>query len=206
MMHLHRQSLSSSTRTMGFLPRILPVVALLLTFSNAFQVSPMIQRKTVVKTSTRLFAFKKTASSSPMAEEALASFPFKFLPENSNKKRVFTEITRSQAIKAYSEISNLYGDDRALRMVKIQPTVLCFDSKKFQPSFQVWSDIFGEEGAQAMVERNPGLLGIPPELAGESTEATMALSYIVWVTRPLPKIVAAAGLLAICTAGLFPQR
>jgi hypothetical protein len=53
-----------------------------------------------------------------------------------------------------------------------------------------------------MVLRNPGLLAVSPVLAREPAEATMALSYVIAATRPLPKIMAVAGILAIATAGM----
>jgi hypothetical protein len=96
----------------------------------------------------------------------------------------------------------LYGDEEALQMVKILPTALCFDYRNFGPCLDAWTEQFGLEASQKMVQRNPGLLGVPPILAAEPAEATMALSYLVAVTRPLPKIIAIGGILAIATAGL----
>ena len=52
-----------------------------------------------------------------------------------------------------------------------------------------------------MVCRNPDLPGIRPEQT-DGAEACMAFFYVIAATRPLPKIIGVALLLAILTAGL----
>merc|ERR1712194_564102 len=110
--------------------------------------------------------------------------------------------TKGTCSTAFNELARLYGDQEALDIVKIEPRVFRFRSENFAPCLDEWTEQFGLEAAQAMVGRNPGLLGILPQEAKQPAEASMALSYVVGVTRPLPKIIAAVGLLAILTAGL----
>lgn len=98
-------------------------------------------------------------------------------------------------------MARLYGDKEALEMVKICPQTLKFKRENFQRCLDSWEEQFGLEKAQAMVLRNPGLLGIRPEQT-DGAESSMVFSYIVALTRPLPKIIAAGGLLAILTAGM----
>lgn len=100
-------------------------------------------------------------------------------------------------------MAKLYGDERALQMVKTQPIVLTLNAKNFAPSLQVWSDKFGKQAAQDMVARNPGLLGIPPVLAAEDANATMVMSYVIAFTRPsLPKLIVATAVLIALTSGV----
>ena len=86
-------------------------------------------------------------------------------------------------------------------MVKILPMTLQFKRENFADCLDSWEEQFGLEKAQEMVLRNPGLLGVRPEQT-DSAESAMFFSYVVAVTRPLPNIIAAGGLLAILTAGL----
>jgi len=79
----------------------------------------------------------------------------------------------------------VYGEERAIEMVKINPFYLTFDPKAFASTFAIWSDIFGEEETKDMVSRNPGLLAIQPKDAGTNTDNTMAFSYIIAATRPI---------------------
>ena len=131
-----------------------------------------------------------SGKSSPLLEEAFAAFPYEFIDENEKRTRL-TSTTKSKATKAFNEMARLYGDERALAMVKTQPAVLTLKSENFAPSLDVWAEAYGSrEAAQAMMVRNPGLLGIPPVLAAENTDATMAMSYVIAITRPtLPKFV-----------------
>lgn len=143
---------------------------------------------------------KKKAS--PLLDEALNAYPFQFQPEKAVDPTLYAAVTQSQATTTFNELARLYGDDEALTMVKVQPNILTFNSKYFAPCLDAWTDQFGLESAQAMVRRNPGLLGVNPILAKEPAEASMALSYVVAVTRPLPKLIGVGLLLAIATAGL----
>jgi len=87
-------------------------------------------------------------------------------------------------------------------MVKLESRSLRFNKDNFGPCLEAWEEQFGLEAAQAMVGRNPGLLGVLPMQAREPAEASMFLSYVVAVTRPLPQIAVVGGLLAILTAGI----
>jgi hypothetical protein len=144
-------------------------------------------------------------SSSPLVEEALALYPFQFRPDDEPLKakgRPMFAASQRQARTTFNQLAKLYGDEQALGMVKIQPMCLCFTSSNFEPCLEAWTEQFGEDAAKAMVYRNPGLLAVSPTLAKEPAEASMALSYVVAVTRPLPKFIAAGGILAILSAGL----
>lgn len=132
---------------------------------------------------------KSSSKASPLAEEALALYPFNFRPENEpvdapGRPKLCT--TESKALKCFNEMARLYGDERALKMVKTTPIVLTFNSANFEGSLNAWAEQFELEAAQNMVERNPGLLGVEPSLAAEPAEGSMALSYAVWITRPSP--------------------
>lgn len=126
-------------------------------------------------------------SPSPLAEEAVGLYPFQFRPDNQPRSRAspITEITKAQALKAFNEMARIYGDESALKMVRTKPVVLGFNAENFQPTLDNWSEQFDEEAAKDMVKRNPGLLGIPPYLAEEDANATMALSYLVAVPLPV---------------------
>jgi hypothetical protein len=103
--------------------------------------------------------------------------------------------------QTFSEIARLFGDEEALAMVKIFPQTLKFQNENFARSLDSWEDQFGLEAAKAMVCRNPDLPGIRPEQT-DGAEACMAFFYVIAATRPLPKIIGVALLLAILTAGL----
>lgn len=150
---------------------------------------------------------RRSNKSSPLVDEALAVYPFRFQPDKKQAgapegEKLYAPVTRNQATGCFNELARLYGDDEALAMVKLLPRALSFRSDFFEPCLEAWTEQFGSEAAQGMVRRNPGLLGVNPILAREPAEASMALSYVVAVTRPLPKLIAAGLLLSIATAGL----
>lgn len=155
---------------------------------------------------------KPRAKVSPLTDEAIAiydkNFPFDRDPPNSNimgnfgmpnrdidgtpikkeypsSKKRLADITPEQAKKTFSEMARLYGDERALTMVKVQPICLAFDSSTFGRSLEGWTEVFGLEQSQDMVARNPGLLAVRPDEAAKATDSTMIFSYIVAITRPL---------------------
>lgn len=102
-----------------------------------------------------------------------------------------TDISPAQAKQAFLELARLYGEERALAMVKAQPLCLAFDVKNFAKSLAAWAEVFGLEAAQEMVARNPGLLAVRPDEATNATDSTMAFSYIVAATRPLGPVLLA---------------
>jgi len=156
---------------------------------------------------------KKIASKgSPLVDEALDCYPFVIKPEE-----------KAGLAGTFNEMARLYGDETALDFVKTMPQVcpvlgniqtgtasylnnipqtLKFNKDNFEPCLDSWSEQFTLERAQSMVRRNPGLLGVRPETTDDA-EASMLFSYIVAYTRPLPKIIGVAGLLAIATAGII---
>ena len=72
----------------------------------------------------------------------------KFGKEGSSKR--LTDITEKQASDSFNELARLYGEERAIQMVKISPICLAFDKAQFAGSFTEWSSIFGEEETQEM--------------------------------------------------------
>lgn len=85
----------------------------------------------------------------------------------------------------FNAIAKLYGEDNALKMVKIQPGVLAFNKDNFARSLEAFQEKFGVEEAKEMVLRNPGLLSVKPANAATADDLTMQLSYVVDVTRPI---------------------
>ena len=101
---------------------------------------------------------------------------------------------------SFTEIARLYGEDNALDIVKALPNVLAFDSSNFSPALDAFGEIFGEDEANAMIIRNPGLLAVSPKNAASSNDQTMQFSYIISATRPIGK----AGLPAILALVSIP--
>eukprot|EP00567_Pseudictyota_dubia_P015626 CAMPEP_0197452286 /NCGR_PEP_ID=MMETSP1175-20131217/31680_1 /TAXON_ID=1003142 /ORGANISM="Triceratium dubium, Strain CCMP147" /LENGTH=245 /DNA_ID=CAMNT_0042985255 /DNA_START=33 /DNA_END=770 /DNA_ORIENTATION=- len=95
------------------------------------------------------------------------------------------DVDEGRKRSTFSEIVRLYGEDNALEMVKALPNILAFDSTQFSPALDAFGEIFGEEEANAMVVRNPGLLAVKPKDAATSTDQTMQFSYLVAYTRPI---------------------
>eukprot|EP00580_Thalassiosira_gravida_P000251 CAMPEP_0201605788 /NCGR_PEP_ID=MMETSP0492-20130828/5485_1 /ASSEMBLY_ACC=CAM_ASM_000837 /TAXON_ID=420259 /ORGANISM="Thalassiosira gravida, Strain GMp14c1" /LENGTH=191 /DNA_ID=CAMNT_0048070103 /DNA_START=44 /DNA_END=619 /DNA_ORIENTATION=+ len=171
------------------------------TIVNGF--TPSIIRTTTSRTQTSLhfgLARRKTkttpSSSSPLLEEALSSYPYKFRPDTDKSG------TKASCSATFNELARLYGDEEALAMVKLESRSLRFNRDNFGPCLEAWEEQFGLESSQAMVGRNPGLLSVSPMQAREPAEASMFFSYVVAVTRPLPQIAVVGGLLAILTAGI----
>mmetsp|Transcript_4716 Transcript_4716/g.7696 ORF Transcript_4716/g.7696 Transcript_4716/m.7696 type:complete len:220 (-) Transcript_4716:3891-4550(-) len=160
------------------------------------------------RTSTSLAFFggqKKAAASkgSPLADEALETYLAKYpvnketasfffeswgMPESyqapKSKESIFSR--KDEEIKAtFNTIASIYGDEEALKMVKIQPSVLAFEKANFQPSLDAFGENFGYEESKQMIIRNPGLLGTKPANAAAADDLTMQLSYVVQFTRPI---------------------
>jgi hypothetical protein len=164
----------------------------------------------------------KKATSSPLADEAVAIFGKKFpfdrppvqvspltrvgmpyadidgtiLSKGGNGKRL-TDISPDQARAAFNELARLYGDKEALGMIKALPVALTFGKTKFAPTLKALSEKFGEEKAKAAVIRNPGLLAIKPDDAASANEQTLVFSYLVGFTRPLGPVLLPALLIAL---------
>lgn len=99
-------------------------------------------------------------------------------------KRI-TDKSEAEVAKTFNGLSAVYGEERAIEMVKLFPVCMSFDPNAFAATFAIWKDIFGEEETKDMVSRNPGLLAVQPKDAGKNTDNTMAFSYIVAFTRPI---------------------
>lgn len=141
--------------------------------------------------------------SSPLAGEAVMIYTSKFsksargkffweswgMPGSYQKPEDTSEsiFARKEAdlISVFDAIAYLYGDEEALKMVKIQPGVLAFNKENFGPSLEAFGAKFGAEEARAMVIRNPGLLSVKPTNAEAADDLTMKLSYVVDFTRPI---------------------
>jgi hypothetical protein len=109
----------------------------------------------------------------------------KILSGKGEKGRRITDMKKQKVAATFNGLAAVYGEERAIEMVKISPFVLTFDPNFFAPTFAIWSEIFGEEAALDMVSRNPGLLAVQPKDAGKNTDNTMAFSYIIAATRPI---------------------
>ena len=123
-------------------------------------------------------------AASPLADDALASYPYAFKSSDSEEGGLW-QISEAQAVKAFDELARLYGDEAALDMVKIQPLALATNPDNFGQTLDVWTETFGLEMAQGMVKRNPGLLLIKPKLAETDAAGAMAWSFVIWATRPV---------------------
>ncbi|KAL3817764.1 hypothetical protein ACHAXA_002408 [Cyclostephanos tholiformis] len=141
--------------------------------------------------------------SSPLAGEAVMIYTSKFsqtargkffweswgMPESYQKpedtsKSIFAR-KEADLVSAFDAIAYLYGDEEALKMVKIQPGVLAFNKDNFAPSLEAFGAKFGADEAREMVIRNPGLLSVKPKNAKAADDLTMQLSYVVDFTRPI---------------------
>ena len=124
------------------------------------------------------FGQKKSAStpktkSSPFLEEALASYPYVFKSDQD----------KAECIANFNEIARLYGDKEAVKMVKDSSKVLTFNRENFAPCLESWEEQFGLESAKAMVQRNPGLLGVRPAQVRKQycTIIQFFLYYILYI-------------------------
>lgn len=142
-------------------------------------------------------------ASSPLATEAIAIYKAKYpgtgdarnffftgwgMPESysapESKEMLFS--VQDDKLKAtFNAIVKLYGEDAALKMVRIQPGVLAFNKDNFAASLDAFAEKFGRDEAKEMVIRNPGLLSVKPANAATADDLTMQLSYVVDVTRPI---------------------
>ena len=85
----------------------------------------------------------------------------------------------------FNTVAKLYGEENALKMVKIQPGILAFNKDNMAASLDAFAENFGLEEAKEMVIRNPGLLSVKPANAEGADDLTMQLSYVVEFTRPI---------------------
>lgn len=145
--------------------------------------------------------------SSPFADEAVSIYTSKFSqttaaqtkffwaswgmpdsfqkPEGSSSTPTIFAREESELVNTFDAIASLYGDEMALKMVKIQPGVLAFNRDNFRPSLDAFVEKFGANEAREMVVRNPGLLSVKPANAESADDLTMQLSYVVDFTRPI---------------------
>lgn len=157
---------------------------------------------------------KSSPSSSPLAQEAVEVYnqKYPFNRERGNKpnplgtigvpkadfdgtvlvrdkepnaRKSMADITEEMAAESFNVLASVYGEDRALGMVKTEPLSLAFDSSAIAETFAIWAEKFGEEETKEMVLRNPGLLSVKPVYAKKTDDSTMAFSYIVAATRPI---------------------
>lgn len=183
---------------------MLPTLSLVPLIGTAIAFAPAVLKPTST-TTLHLFQStkKKSPPSSPLANEAIQIYkskypgtgtPTKFffdgwgMPESysapESNELLFT--ARDDKLRAtFDAIGRLYGEENALKMVKIQPGVLAFNSENFAPSLDAFGEKFGVEEAKEMVIRNPGLLSVKPANAASADDLTMQLSYVVEITRPI---------------------
>ena len=119
-----------------------------------------------------------------------------------NAKEGIFKRQNADLISAFNAIAQLYGEDNALQMVKIQPGILAFRKENFAPSLAAFSEVFGEEESKDMVIRNPGLLSVNPKSAAAVDDLTMQLSYVVQYTRPIGNAGPAILLALVCVPAI----
>ncbi|KAL7466410.1 hypothetical protein ACHAXS_006712 [Conticribra weissflogii] len=149
---------------------------------------------------------KKAAPSSALTDEALQIYLDKYPVKNGSGQKFFFDswgmpesyqtTGESKALfnfddtklrATFNAIAQLYGEENALKMVKIQPGILAFKKENFKQSLENFGEIFGYDEAKDMVLRNPGLLSVNPANAAAADKLTMQLSYVVEFTRPVGK-------------------
>ena len=69
----------------------------------------------------------------------------RILKERENKGRRITDQSEEDVAACFNGLAAVYGDERAIEMVKIFPICMSFDYKVFGETFAIWSEIFGEE-------------------------------------------------------------
>ena len=179
--------------------------------ANGFAPSPQSNLATASTTSLAFFgggSKKKAAStfSSELTDEAVGVYLSKYPVNTAGRKQLFFESwgmpesyqtpKESESIFNFDEtklratfntLAQLYGEDDALKMVKIQPGILAFNKDNFKDSLENFGVTFGYDEAKDMIVRNPGLLSINPANAAKADDLTMQLSYVVEFTRPVGK-------------------
>lgn len=180
---------------------------------------------TISASSINAFSFSTAKASSPVMDEAIAiydqKFPFGREPPKKDFRGDFgmpnqdidgtrikkdygtpsrmTDITEAEARAAFTELSKLYTEDRAIEMVKAMPICLAFDKNRWAECLDIFAEEFGLEAAQDMVKRNPGLLAVKPKDAASTDASAMAFSYIIAITRPAGPFLLGGLLLALLT-------
>ena len=96
----------------------------------------------------------------------------------------FSERPEADLRATYGALSQYFGDDAALQMVKDFTLVLTMNRKNLKAIMDAYASTFGKEEADNMVKRNPGLLFCQPSDAATADNLTMQFSYVVAVTRP----------------------
>lgn len=195
------------------------------TGSTTFGFAPAQQQpRASSSTSLNFFGGQKKAASaaktSPLAEEAVQTYLSKYpsdqktvsfffeswgMPESyqapKSSESIFSRKNEELA-STFNTIASIYGDEAALKMVKIQPSVLAFEKSNFQPSLDAFGETFGYEESKEMVIRNPGLLGSSPASAAGADDLTMQLSYVVAFTRPIGALGPATIIGLLCVPAL----
>jgi hypothetical protein len=121
---------------------------------------------------------------------------------SASEARRFTDIPEKQAKSSFALLTKLYGEERALDMVKALPICLAFDQKIFAANLKGFSEVFGLEESKDMVRRNPGLLAVTPANAATASDQTMQFSYLVAYTRPVSNILLPLLLFLLLSPGI----
>jgi hypothetical protein len=128
---------------------------------------------------------------------------FKMKDDGSSKTVVgttFSERPESYLRDTFILLATIYGEEPALQMVQDLPICLAFDNRNFAPALDEFTKKFGYEESRQMIRRNPGLLAMKPFGAGGASTAsgqTMALSYLVAVTRPVGPVLLGSTILLV---------
>lgn len=193
------------------------VATLSILLGSSLGFSPTTPSQRTSSTSLAFFGGQKKSASvkSPLAEDAIEIYLSKYpgntkavsfffeswgMPERyrapKSTESIFSRKTEELAA-TFNTLASIYGDEVALKMVKILPSVLAFKKENFQPSLDAFGETFGYDESKEMVIRNPGLLGSKPADAANADNLTMQLSYVVEFTRPI------GALGPVCLIGLL---
>ena len=143
-------------------------------------------------------AFGNKGPTSSLASEAVSIYLTKLKP----KEGTFVDRSEEELKVCFQELSEIFGQDDAMDMVKRGPKVLASYPSVFKESMEEYSKIFGEEEAKAMVKRNTGLLFVQPVDARDVDDTTMKMSYVIAFFQPLGPYWL-YGMLALLATGPF---
>ena len=143
--------------------RSFAILACLTTVSQAFfqQAVPSAKKSSLAQEAVDIFGSKYPFNQPPKEKGLLDQYVGFGVPKTDidgtrydkfgkgSGKRL-TDISEKQAADAFNQIASLYGEERAIEMVKIFPICLAFDKSQFQNSFAAWSEIYGEEETKDM--------------------------------------------------------
>jgi hypothetical protein len=166
---LHEEQRDPSFQTFPYphTTRMIIAIALLLLFHTTVVVNALLFQPAVVSKSSLtqqavdIFGEKFPFNQAPRKKGILDKYVALGVPKmdidgtrydkvgQGTGKRM-TDITEKQAANTFNQIASLYGEARAIEMVKTFPICLAFDQSQFEDSFAAWSGIYGVEETKDM--------------------------------------------------------